>query len=78
METNLSNGLLLYLREIWTRSPHRMWRIRLLTLSIIFRSHFGIIIPKYRICVSFPRLSIQFPPNNMHLFQCDNEYSFLI
>ena len=83
MEINISNGLFAlssWFFKIGTRNCYRMWKTRLQkTFSIIFESQFGITIPKIQnLCFASQTTHLRFPPNYMHLFQCDNEYSFLI
>ena len=82
METNVSNSLFALSSEffkIWTQSSHGMWKTRLQILCIIFESPFSIIISKIlNLCFAHQTTHLQFSPNYMYLFQCDNEYSFLI
>ena len=83
METNVGNDLYAlssyFFKKIWTRSSPRMWKTRLQILLTIFESPCVTIIPKIpNLCFAYQSTHLQFYPNYMHLFQCDNEYSFLI
>ena len=81
LERNLSNGLFAissWFFKIWTQVLKECgkpdWKF-----CIIFESPFRIIIPKIpSLCFAYQATHLRFSPNYMHLFQYDNEYSFLI
>ena len=62
METNFSNGLFAlfsWFFKIWTQSSHRMWKIKLQTLCLIFDGRFGNFFPKMQ--------NLPFASQNIHL-----------
>ena len=62
METNFSKGLFAlfsWFFEIWSQSCHRMWKIKLQTLCLIFDSRFGKFFPK--------KQNLPFFSQNIHL-----------
>ena len=62
METNFSNGLFAlfsWFLKIWTQSSHRMSKIKLQTLCLIFDSRFGKFFPKMQ--------NLPFASQNIHL-----------
>ena len=62
METNFSNGLFAlfsWFFKIWTQSSHRMSKIKLQTLCLIFDSRFGKFFPKM--------YNLSFVSQNIHL-----------